>query len=297
MINKWILLTALLLATGCTSQWRGPFQFHGMKTVKLKPINQIQNLAIDESSGIVKSRQYKNIYWTHNDSGGKAEIYPIYIQNNKTKLAPIKISGSQNVDWEDIAVDKNNNLIISDIGNNFSNREHLSFYILPEPNPFKKNLTQAVKTYHFQYPDYTPQQQTNFNSEALFSYNEKVYILTKHDNDGFTKLYRFNELRENELMSPEKIDRFAINGKVTAADMSPDESKLVILTYNGIWLFTEFKDDQFFKGKAYFMPIKAKQCEAICFKGEEELIITNEQRDIFKVSLKDFLELKRLQKK
>jgi hypothetical protein len=79
--------------------------------------------------------------------------------------------------------------------------------------------------------------------------------------------------------------------------MSPDESKLVILTYNSIWLFTDFKNDQFFKGKASFMPIKAKQCEAVCFESDNKIIITNEQRDIFKVSLKDFVELKRRPKK
>ena len=83
MTNKWILLTVFLLCTGCSSQWQGPFQFHAMKTVKLKPVYKIQNPTIDESSGLIKSRQYKNIYWTHNDSGGKAEIYPIYIQPNK----------------------------------------------------------------------------------------------------------------------------------------------------------------------------------------------------------------------
>ena len=82
------------------------------------------------------------------------------------------------------------------------------------------------------------------------------------------------------------LDRIDIQGRVTAADASRDGKKLAVLTYNAIWVFEKPLDsDHYFRGKIAWLPISAKQAEAICWDNEETLLITNEQRDVYYVSV------------
>jgi hypothetical protein len=64
-----------------------------------------------------------------------------------------------------------------------------------------------------------------------------------------------------------------------------------VLTYNSIWLF-ESETGDYFHGKISWLPIKAKQCEAVCFDDDETLIITNEQKELFEVTLDMLIEIK-----
>ena len=127
----------------------------------------------------------------------------------------------------------------------------------------------------------------------MFHYQKKLYVLTKHRDNSKTKLYRFNDLKEGEVLVPEKLLTFDIGGQVTSADMSQSEKQLVVLTYDSVWLFKNFKGDDFFKGEIYFLPIAAKQCEAICFDNEDEIIITNEQKEVFRLAIQDFIRIEK----
>ena len=70
-----------------------------------------------------------------------------------------------------------------------------------------------------------------------------------------------------------------------------DGSQLAVLTYNGVWLFTvEDGSVDYFKGSVSWLPIRAGQCEAICFDGEK-LVISNEGGRLFEVSLDDLILL------
>ena len=44
---------------------------------RLTPYAKIDFDQITESSGLVKSRKYPSVYWTHNDSGDSARIFAI----------------------------------------------------------------------------------------------------------------------------------------------------------------------------------------------------------------------------
>src|SRR5215212_9666582 len=57
---------------------------------------------ITESSGILESRRYPGVFWTHNDSGNPAEIFAITGTGKLLMKFPIRAT---NVDWEDIATD------------------------------------------------------------------------------------------------------------------------------------------------------------------------------------------------
>ncbi|MDD7987038.1 hypothetical protein PQO01_18975 [Lentisphaera marina] len=267
------------------------FELPEMQTVSLSPISHIQNKEISEASGLVKSRIYPGVYWTHNDSGGKTRLYALKINEPEpsTIAGIIDLKEVENQDWEDVSIDKFGKLYVSDTGNNKQKREVLSFYVISETSK-----TGISTEYKFRFPDYQkPVKNKNFDCEAMFHFQNKLYLLTKHRDDAKTKLYRFNELTEDVLMVPEKLYTFDIGGMVTSADMSKNERQLAVLTYDSVWLFKNFKEDKFFTGDVYFLPISAKQCEAICFDNEDELLISNEQREIFRIAVQDFIKIEK----
>ena len=85
-------------------------------------IGQINDPRIRESSGVIASRRYPNIFWTHNDGGGpkKQVLYAIDLKG--TTRAAFQVIGPRFHDWEDIAIDDAGHLYLGDIGNNESGR-------------------------------------------------------------------------------------------------------------------------------------------------------------------------------
>ena len=56
--------------------------------VKLEPYRTIEFKRINESSGLIKSRRWPNILWTHNDSGDEARLYSLSRHSRRSSLAP-----------------------------------------------------------------------------------------------------------------------------------------------------------------------------------------------------------------
>ena len=250
---------------------------------------------IKESSGIVRGRINADVYWTHNDSGDAARLFavtrdgvlikPVWFEGD---YEGIEIIGASNIDWEDIAMDESGNVVIGAFGNNGNARRDLCLFLVPEPNPYEITMTRVGQQIRFHYPDQDsfPPDQKNFDAEALFSYDNNYFILTKNRGDEKTKLYSFPKLKlfeSNKLILDEEFD---IEGLVTGADFSPEHSLLAVLTYDSIWLFEKEKPS-FLGGKHFRKKLKGtKQCEAICFDGDN-LIVTNEQGSLFEFSIKE----------
>jgi hypothetical protein len=298
---------------------------------KLEAIAQISFDPINESSGIVASRQFEDVYWTHNDSGDEARIFAIRADGSLVKpdwdddYEGLILNDAVNIDWEDIALDNQGNLIIGACGNNGNARRDLAIYILPEPNPIAVNRARALKRITIAWPDqkdYPPAKEfRNFDCEAVFFAHGAVHFISKHRSDTSCKLYRLNSptssddiekqpwyfgFHEDRVYQPELLFEFNINenqpewaGMVTAADCSVDENRLAILNYNSIWIFesadpsNESRESDWFGGRVLWLPIDLNQCEAVCFDGSDNLLISNEQRDIFRLSIADMIEMKR----
>jgi len=266
-------------------------------TRTLEPFARIAPEAIDESSGIVRSRTYPDVYWTLNDSGGEATLYPITLDGegvrtawaleNDAPYSGMAVVDAQNIDWEDIAIDDAGHLIVGAFGNNQNHRRDLALYIVPEVHPNFAWKTRSLRRIDFHYPDQDafPPEGRNFDCEALFHANGKYYLLTKHRADTRTKLYRM-DAADPDISNPlTLLSSFDIGGMVTAADVSADGTRLLVLTYSAIWLFEVESGDDYFAGDISMLPIKALQCEAIAWIDDESFVITNEQRDIFRLGV------------
>ncbi len=268
-------------------------------TLELTATATFETETINESSGIVHSRQFDEVYWTLNDSGDSARIFPFALDGSVFQpewmhdFQGIAIQDAVNIDWEDIAADDQGNLIIGACGNNINARRDLALYIVREPHPLAASRTRYFQKIFFHYPEQNayPPEMVNFDCEAVFWAHGHAYLLTKHRSDTNTVLYRLDTLDPLADNPALKLATFDIGGHVTGADCTPDGRKLAVLTYTAIWVFESDGDDNWFEGSILWLPISAKQCEAICWNGDQ-LIITNEQMEIFEAPMDKLIRVR-----
>ena len=61
--------------------------------------------------------------------------------------------------------------------------------------------------------------------------------------------------------------------------MSPSRKIIVLLNHDKLWKLSDFKNDEFFKCTINQLPFyHNSQKEGICFKTENEVIITDERK-------------------
>jgi len=295
---KFVTLVLLFITFGLSAQVI-KVKVPSMPTDTLEAYTKFSEQEIDESSTIVKSRNFPNLFWTLNDSGDSARIFPFnadgeaYYPEWDSSTSEIRIPDAVNIDWESMTADDKGNLIIGACGNNTNMRRDLALYVVPEPTPTQANKTRVLKTIFFRYPDQEeyPPKKTNFDCEAIFFAKGKYYLLSKHRSDSHTKLYRMDKMKPDEINELTLISEFDIQGMVTDADASVDGNRLAILTYNNVWVFEADLPEDFFTGKISYKKISAKQCEAICFDNED-LLITNEQTEIFRLPISALKKIK-----
>ena len=65
---------------------------------------------------------------------------------------------------------------------------------------------------------------------------------------------------------------------ITAADISKDGKKIVLLSYGFLWVITDFNFDDFSKSKLNKVDLELRtQLEAVCFKNDSTLLISDEK--------------------
>ncbi len=101
-------------------------------------------------------------------------------------------------------------------------------------------------------------------------------------------LYRL-PLEGEDRRAAQRRGEFDLGSQVTAADLSPDGNRLVVLSYEYICVFERPGDsDQFFAGRHHRVLIEGRQCEGISF-DRERIVFTNEQREMYCLPLDDLL--------
>ncbi len=251
---------------------------------------------LPELSGLAASRRHPGVLWALNDSGNDPRLFAL--SEKGELLANHRVENAVNTDWEDLALD-GDTLYVSDLGNNDSDREDLSVYVLPEPEPGGHADVRAEKI-----PVVYPEQKNapEFDCEAIFVSDHKLYVLTKERvmflgrrlPGTATRLYRLDTRfpdRPNRLTLIER--RTGLGGWVTAADMSPDGTTLAVLCHlpvPSIWLFTRpGKGDKLLTGSARRLILSnAGQCEALTWADDHTLVAGNEEGQLCRIKLSEF---------
>ncbi|NJN51186.1 MAG: hypothetical protein HC809_04795 [Gammaproteobacteria bacterium] len=275
---------------------------------KLRRIAGIDHPPMSEVSGLARSSQ-PGVFWAHNDSGDEARIFAITLDGKPVipgylarrysdgSWPGLRILNAWNFDWEDMAA-ANDTLYLADVGNNSNARRDMGVYYLPEPNPFAVPEARALGFLPVRYPDQDafPATEWHFDCEAVFVADGKLHFLTKHREPGQqegwqpgTKLYRLDTHhtdRDNVLTLVSKRDDVVLP---TAAELSPDGSRLAVLTYVAIWIFARPADgENWLSSPTHTIPIsrlQTKIVEAVAWRDDNTLLVANENRDLFEMNL------------
>lgn len=255
-----------------------------------EPTGKIEHQEIKESSGLAHSLKVPQRYWTHNDSGGKAVLYAMDAKGNHLG-GPVRLVGAENQDWEAICVDTKGRMWIGDVGNNRNKRKDLTIYQVEEPGAEIPEALNVLRTIRFRYPDQKayPPEKLNFDCEAVFVFQDQLYLLTKHRSDTDSKLYRIEDLNSESVQVATWIGRYSEIGQVTDVALHADGKRLAVLTFSGIWIFERPEGtDNFLAGfgkKFVFKNWALRQIEGIAWMDEETLLVSNEQRDLYQFEI------------
>lgn len=279
----------LLFGVACPASAQWPWQLLQL----LNPDGRIDQSLVTECSGLVQSLRYQGIFWALGDSGSGAVIVPVTAKGDLPPgwTGPVRVEGWKNYDWEDLALDGRGNLVIADVGNNRGRRKQLMLHFVREPKPGTSSV-RPDRTLRVHYED-QKEASPDFDCEAVFCADDKIFFLTKRHGDGRTVLYRLtgdSQKRSNPLR---RVSSFDIDGLVTAADVSPDGNAVAVLTYTSVWVFDyDRRKGDIFSGRVRCAPFFALQAEAVAFDGNQSLVVANEQGQLFRLRLADFETLR-----
>ncbi|WP_146401894.1 hypothetical protein [Pseudobythopirellula maris] len=254
-----------------------------------------------ENSGIVRSRTTPDLFWMQNDSGDEPRVYPVrrdgsvHRSERYADTPGVHIGGAINVDWEDIAVMHDGGLVVADVGNNRNDRRDLVLYFVDEPSPFAGRTTFRKKVF-VRYPDQpaipAPSDDFNYDCEAVFALGESLYMVTKHRSDTAAKVYRLDDFREGMVHELEPLQRIELGGQAVGADALPDGSRVVLTTYDTLWLFDSTDHDHPLARPIGRLPIVGDQVEAVCFDGPNTILFADEATaQLYEVSVADFQQI------
>jgi hypothetical protein len=120
--------------------------------------------------------------------------------------------------------------------------------------------------------------------EAMVYFNDSLFLFSKNRTvpfDGFTRMYKLPAT--GGTFTATYIDRFAAGNdpllsQITAADISQDKKKLVLLSYGNIYCFSDFQGSHFFKGQFTKLAFNGlTQKEGICFVDNCRVYISDEE--------------------
>lgn len=239
---------------------------------------------LKEVSGITYSTE-DSLLWTLEDSGNANVLYALNSEGLIAKEVTVK--NVENIDWEDLTKDKEGNLYIGDFGNNENERQDLCIYKMDKKSLDNENAFPAYKI-SFSYPEqknFPPKKkELLYDVESFFELNGNFYLFTKNRSKGFDgtvfiyKVPNRAGFHKAELIGDFKTCDDYDNCAITSAAISPDQSKVVLLSHSKIWLFKNFSSDNFLSGIRTETELQHNsQKEAICFKDNDTLLIADEK--------------------
>jgi len=237
----------------------------------LRPVARVLPAELDECSGLVR---WQGAWWTHEDSGAKPLLWRAETPDF-AEAESFDVPGAANLDWEDVAPD-GDTLLVADFGDNLRVRKSVALHRVRfvAAAPASPGRIERSATYAVAWPDGA------HDCEAVAVIDGKLHAVTKDRGDD-TRLYRFGELREGGTNVPEEIARLDLGDReqVTSAAFDEKSRSLILLTYTQI---ARYPVDRLSGVPADATWIGARQSEAIAIDGED-LVFTNEQRDVFRI--------------
>lgn len=189
-----------------------------------------------QASGLAAARTEDEVYFTHDDNKGVAELY--LIRGDGSFLVTQTIEGAVNEDWEDIApgpcpatVDAEHCLWIGDIGDNEKLRASIDVWVVRESTAASATAVRCS----FIYPEGKKR-----DAEALFVAPDGTLRIVTKDYDG-AKVFsaatpKCDGGAPQTLVEETEI---ALEERVTGAAMNPEGTAVVLRGENNkAWTWT-----------------------------------------------------------
>jgi hypothetical protein len=166
-------------------------------------LGDIEDLRLNESSGLAASNYVTDVLWSINDSGDGPNIFALSTAGNA--LGRWQIDVDKPIDWEAMdafSINGNGYLLIADVGDNFARRQSVSFLVVEEPwlEADQEQPLPVAWQVEFSYPNGPRDSEAVAVDPAL----ERVLILSKRTfpNELYWVPLR---VRENTTVVAEKI--------------------------------------------------------------------------------------------
>jgi hypothetical protein len=261
-----IIILVLLIFNGLTAQ----------------ATHKVKDKQLDEISGIAASRVNTGLYYVHNDSGGKSEVY-VLDGKGKTRHTLI-LPYFVNRDWEDIAVGPGpepevSYVYVGEIGDNKAQYSNIVLYRFREPDlskVIKKKPTSSeiadISAVSIMFEDGARDCETLM----LDPMNGDVYLVSKREQK--VGLYQIKApLADAGINVARRILDldFAL---AVGGDISPQRDKVIIKTYEKVYCWSlepgqEIKD-ALSQPPTELPYVIEPQGEAICWSADGKKYFT-----------------------
>lgn len=237
-------------------------------------VGSIASEDIDEASGLVSSRSSNNYLWTHNDSGGEPTVY--LMSKTGAEASQARLEGSQNTDWEDIAMgpgpdDAIQYLYVGDIGDNRATRNNLTIYRVAEPDLNVPNIPSSQTLSNVEAINYVYSNGAR-DAESLMvdPLTKDIYIVSKRESQVGLYVLPFPQ-SVVEMDTAEFIMSMPYTGFV-GGDISFDGTEVLIKTYFEVYHWARPNGvtikDALSEKPSRLMYTAEPQGEAICFSTD-----------------------------
>ena len=253
--------------------------------IDAEQVATIDDVRINESSGIALSRRTDNALWLHNDSGDEPRLFLVGLDGSTKCILDVKKADA--VDWEDMCsftVDGEDWLLIADVGDNSAKRsskkKQCRLYLLKEPDvpDGAKRLSRAYDVrIRFDYDD-GPH---NCESVAVDAERREILLLTK-ESPLSCGLYRLPlDLKDDKQSeTAERIADLPIPFS-TAMDISRDGRRLAVVTMWAGWICereeTETWADALSSRLHHVRLPPRRQGETVCFSRDGGFLFLNSE--------------------
>ncbi len=228
---------------------------------------------LDETSGL---EIIGNQLITINDSGNNPILF--YLDKNGNIVKERKIECCKNNDWESLAVD-DEFIYIADFGNNYDTRKNLSIIKIP----IAENINES-EIINFSYPEQKKfkriYRRSEYDAEALISFEDKLLIFTKNKRKKITEIYSLPKNAGN--YQAKKIGSLNTDSIVTGGDYDKATNTLALTSTIKfdeyyVLIITDFSlNNKNQKIDMYEIPIGKTQVEAIKIIDPTTFWITSE---------------------
>lgn len=232
-----------------------------------------------ETSGLT---YWNNLLFTHNDNDD-LKIYAIDTTNGSITNS-YNLTGTANIDWEEISQDENY-LYVGDFGNNSSgNRTNLKILRIEKTSILNNNL--KIDTINFSYSNQTDftataANKTDFDCEAFIVTSDSIYLFTKQWNTNQTSLYALSKTPGS--YKAQYKNSYDLQGLVTGATLLENKKLVVLCGYNTLLqpftiLLYDYESNNFFSGnkRKINLNLAFHQVEGIATNNGLKYFISNE---------------------